>query len=70
MAFASPSILAPISGLALASVVLGSKPVLGEQPERNQIVGASLVVIGEVMVSLFGDHSSHIAENLEEIVSL
>jgi len=58
MAFASPSILAPLSGLTMAFVVLMSKQVLGEVPGKKQLLAAFLVVIGEVVVAVFGDHSS------------
>lgn len=59
LAFASPSILAPFSGVSLAWVVLLSDRLVGERPAKTQIAGALLIMVGEVVVALFGDHSSH-----------
>ena len=63
LAFASPSILAPFSGVSLAWVVLLSKRMVGEAPRRQQILGALLIMVGEVVVALFGDHSPHNGNN-------
>ena len=58
LAFASPSILAPFSGVSLAWVVLLSPYMVHETPQSQQIMGALLIMVGEVVVALFGDHSS------------
>jgi len=58
-AFCSPSILAPFSGVSLAWVVLLSKRLVGEQPEPPRVVGAVLIMAGEVLIAVFGDHSAH-----------
>ena len=72
MAFCSPSILAPFSGVSLAWVVLLSNRLVGEQPERPRVVGACLIMLGEVFVAIFGDHSGHNANanvTLQDVVS-
>jgi drug/metabolite transporter (DMT)-like permease len=58
MNYASPSITAPFSGLTLVWIVLFSKTLIGEQPSYTQIVAASLIVLGEVVVAIFGDHTN------------
>ena len=58
MNYASPSILAPFSGLTLVWVILFSYPVVGEQPSIPQIIAACLIVSGEVIVAVFGDHTN------------
>ncbi len=68
MSFASPSILAPFSGVSLAWVVLLSKRLVGEQAEPVRVLGASLIMLGEVIVAMFGDHSSHDDVTLDEMV--
>ncbi|GMH90386.1 hypothetical protein TL16_g11751 [Triparma laevis f. inornata] len=58
MKFANPSLLAPFSGLTLVWVVLFSKSTTGEEPTLVQIIAASTIVLGEIIVTLFGDHSN------------
>jgi drug/metabolite transporter (DMT)-like permease len=58
MNYASPSILAPFSGLTLVWIVLFSHTVIGERPTKMQVVAASLIVLGEVVVAIFGDHTN------------
>lgn len=58
MNYASPSILAPFSGLTLVWVIVLSKPLLGEQPSCAQRTASALIVWGEVMVAVFGDHTN------------
>jgi drug/metabolite transporter (DMT)-like permease len=58
MNYASPSILAPFSGLTLVWIVLFSHTVIGEQPTKMQVVAATLIVLGEVVVASFGDHTN------------
>lgn len=58
MNYASPSILAPFSGLTLVWVIVLSHPLIGESPTMSQKVASSLIVLGEVMVATFGDHTN------------
>jgi uncharacterized membrane protein len=58
MNFASPSIVAPFSGLTLVWIVLFSDILIGEAPSCTQLVAASLIVIGEVVVAIYGDHTN------------
>lgn len=68
MNYASPSILAPFSGLTLVWVILFSYPVVGEQPSTTQIVAACFIIIGEVIVAIFGDHTNDDAVTVEDVV--
>lgn len=67
MNYANPSILAPFSGLTLVWIVLFCKPLIGEQPQPSQIVAASLIVLGEIVVAFFGDHTNDNEITLEEL---
>lgn len=58
MNFASPSIVAPFSGLTLVWIVLFSETLIGEAPTFLQLVAASLIVLGEVVVAIYGDHTN------------
>ena len=58
MNYASPSILAPFSGLTLVWIVLFSPLVIQEQPTLNQLYGAFFIILGEVVVAVFGDHEN------------
>lgn len=58
MNYASPSILAPFSGLTLVWIVLFSSSLINEKPTFTQVVAASLIVSGEVIVAVFGDHTN------------
>ena len=58
MNYASPSILAPFSGLTLVWIVLFSQPLIHEKPTTRQIIAASLIILGEVLVAVFGDHTN------------
>ena len=69
MNYASPSILAPFSGLTLVWIVLFSKALIGEIPKRPQVVAAGLVILGEVFVAAFGDHKNDEDVTLEQLVS-
>jgi hypothetical protein len=69
MNYASPSILAPFSGLTLVWIILFSKALIGEIPRRQQIVAAGLVIMGEVLVAAFGDHKNDEDMTLEQLVS-
>lgn len=70
MNYASPSILAPFSGLALVWVILGAGVYLGEAPSKPQIVATLLIVIGEVVVAVFGDHTNDSGVTVEEVVRM
>ena len=70
MNYASPSILAPFSGLTLVWVILFSYPVVGEEPSRSQILAACLILAGEVVVAAFGDHTNDEGVTVEDVVRL
>ena len=69
MNYASPSILAPFSGLTLVWIVLLSSPLIGEQPVARQVVAAALIVLGEVVVAIFGDHTNDEDVTVQDVVS-
>ena len=68
MNYASPSILAPFSGLTLVWVILFSYPVVGEQPSTSQIVAGCFIIAGEVIVAIFGDHTNDDDVTVEDVV--
>jgi hypothetical protein len=70
MRYANPSILAPFSGLTLVWIVLFSGISVGEHPNRGQKVACGLIVAGEILVALFGDHTNGEDGNMEDVVSL
>ncbi len=70
MNYASPSILAPFSGLTLVWIVLLSNPVIGEQPTAPQIMAACLIIFGEVIVAIFGDHTNDEGVTVEDVVRI
>ena len=67
MNYASPSILAPFSGLTLVWIILLSGPVIHEAPSYQQIFAATLVITGEVFVAAFGDHKNDDNVTLAEL---
>jgi len=67
MNYASPSILAPFSGLTLVWIVLFSETLIGEKPSRKQMIAASLIVLGEVVVAFWGDHTNDENITLEDV---
>ena len=67
MNYASPSILAPFSGLTLVWIVLFSEAFIGEKPTRRQIIAACWIVTGEVMVAVFGDHTNDEEMELDDV---
>ena len=67
MNYASPSILAPFSGLTLVWIVLFSQPLIGEEPSCNQVSASSLIVLGEVIVAIFGDHTNNEGVTVQDI---
>ena len=69
MNYASPSILAPFSGLTLVWIVLLSGRLLGEDPTRPQLAAASLIVLGETVVAAFGDHTNEEGRTVADVVA-
>lgn len=69
MNYASPSILAPFSGLTLVWVILGSPLVNNEKPSSRQILACCLIISGEVIVAVFGDHTNDENVTVEDVVS-
>jgi drug/metabolite transporter (DMT)-like permease len=68
MNYASPSILAPFSGLTLVWIVLLSNPIIGEQPTLPQVMAACLIIFGEVIVAMFGDHTNNEGVTIQDVV--
>jgi EamA-like transporter family len=69
MNYASPSITAPFSGLTLVWIVLWSECSIGEKPSFRQVVAATLIVLGEVIVAIWGDHTNDEGVTLDDVVS-
>lgn len=59
MLYASPSVLAPFSGLTLVWIVLFSEIFVNEQPLPQQIRAAALIIVGEVIIAAMGDHTNN-----------
>jgi len=68
MNYASPSILAPFSGLTLVWIVLFSETMIGEKPSRKQVTAACLIVLGEVIVAVFGDHTNDEGVTVDDVI--
>ena len=68
MNYASPSILAPFSGLTMVWVILFSQPVVGERPSQAQVFASFLIIVGEVIVAVFGDHTNDVNVSVETVV--
>ena len=69
MNYASPSILAPFSGLTLVWIILFSPMVNDEKPSSRQILSCCLIICGEVIVAIFGDHTNDEDVTVEDVVS-
>lgn len=69
MNYASPSILAPFSGLTLVWVIAFSGMFVGEKPSKSETVAAILIVFGEVLVAAFGDHTNDDSMTTYDVVS-
>jgi len=69
MKYASPSILAPFSGLTLVWVVLFSGIVVNEHPGKSQKIACTLIVLGEVLVAMFGDHTNGEDINVADVIA-
>jgi len=67
MNYASPSILAPFSGLTLVWVILFSPLVNNEKPSSRQIFACCLIISGEVIVAIFGDHTNDEDVTVEDV---
>mmetsp|Transcript_28510 Transcript_28510/g.42685 ORF Transcript_28510/g.42685 Transcript_28510/m.42685 type:complete len:384 (+) Transcript_28510:142-1293(+) len=66
--FASPGILCPIgSGLALVWIVLFSDRAIGEKPRPVQVLAVGLIVLGEAIVSVTGDHTNVSVLTMDDI---
>lgn len=68
MKYANPSILAPFSGLTLVWVVLFSGVVVNEYPGRSQQIACCLIVLGEILVAMFGDHTNGEDATVDDVV--
>jgi len=69
MKYANPSVLAPFSGLTLVWVVLFSSHFVGEHPRLSQKIACSLIVLGEILVAIFGDHTNGEDRSVEDVLS-
>mmetsp|Transcript_20746 Transcript_20746/g.45178 ORF Transcript_20746/g.45178 Transcript_20746/m.45178 type:complete len:382 (+) Transcript_20746:258-1403(+) len=67
MNYASPSILAPFSGLTLVWVISGSPLVNSEKPSSRQILACCFIIVGEVIVAIFGDHTNDEGVTVEAV---
>lgn len=68
MNYASPSVTAPFSGLTLVWIVLLSKPLIKEVPTWQQIKAASMIVVGEILVAVYGDHTNDSGLTVDHVV--
>jgi len=68
MNYASPSILAPFSGLTLVWIILFSPMIVNETPYRSQKIASILIVLGEVVIAISGDHTNNEYESLEDVL--
>jgi drug/metabolite transporter (DMT)-like permease len=67
MQYASPSILAPFSGLTLVWIILFSEISIGEKPLPKQIAAAVLIITGEVLVAVWGDHTNDDGVTIQQV---
>lgn len=67
MNYASPSILAPFSGLTLVWVILGSPYINNEMPTSQQMVSCCFIILGEAIVAVFGDHTNSNGTTVEDV---
>jgi drug/metabolite transporter (DMT)-like permease len=68
MNYASPSILAPFSGLTLVWIIVLSDALIQERASPRQVFAAILIILGEIIVSLFGDHTNDENVTIENVV--
>ena len=69
MNYASPSILAPFSGLTLVWIILFSPMVNNEKPSSRQVLSCCFIICGEVIVAIFGDHTNDEDVTVDDVVS-
>jgi len=67
MNYASPSILAPFSGLTLVWIIVFSEALIDERPKTVQILAAGLIICGETIVAIFGDHTNDGAKSIDDV---
>lgn len=67
MNYASPSILAPFSGLTLVWIILFAEVIIGERPNRIQVLAVFLIILGEVILAIWGDHTNDEGVSIEEV---
>ena len=68
MNYASPSILAPFSGLTLIWIILFSEMLIGEKPSSKQIAASLLIILGQILIAVFGDHTNDNDTTLSDLV--
>lgn len=68
MGYASPSIVAPFAGMEMVWIILFSNTCIGEQASNRQVVAACLIVLGEVVVAVYGDHTNDEGKTIEDVV--
>jgi len=68
MNYANPSLLSSFSGLALAWIVLLSGQLIGEPPQRIQVLASGLIGLGLILTMAFGDHTDNDDVTLEDVV--
>ena len=56
--YANPSLLAPFGGLTLVWVICSSRYMTEEIPTKRQVVGAGVIVLAEIIVTITGDHTT------------
>ena len=61
MQYLSPSICAPFSGLTIVWILILSGPIVQEYPTQLQIMSCIFLLISELLIAVFGDHTDGIA---------
>ena len=67
MSYATPSTLAPFAGLTLVWIILFLESFTSEKPQKKQIIAAGLIILGQIIVSIFGDHTNDDAITLQDM---
>jgi len=65
--YETPSIHAPLAGLTLVWVILGSPLVNNEKPTNRQMVACCFIFVGEMMVAIFGDHTNDVYVSIDDV---
>jgi hypothetical protein len=68
MNYASPSILAPFSGLTLVWIIVLSDALIHERATNRQIAASALIIAGEIVISVFGDHTNDANVTVQQVV--